>query len=81
MDKTIETIAKSKALELAIHPDVAKAIIDNWFKYTREIMKSADPDDPDSYKNIRWINFGIIYSDKHKREGIKKKFNLNKKDE
>lgn len=75
MDNTLAIIIKSKALELGIDPEVAKAIMDNWFKYTRELMKSADPDDPESYKNIRWIKFGIIYSTESKRKRTKQNFN------
>lgn len=80
MDSEVRTVVKSVCLELGIKEDTGKAIVDTLFKQLRENMKSADLDDPDSYKNFRIINFGIFYSDPYKRASTIKHLNYESKE-
>lgn len=75
MDKSLEIIIKSKAMELGIDVDVAKVIVDDLFSQVRENMKNSDINNPDSYKNMRIIGLGLLYSKEDKRKRMLQKFN------
>lgn len=60
MQKSVEKIINELALEFNLPTEVIKAVVDSQFLCTREYAKLGIKGEIDTYKNIRWRNFGTL---------------------
>ena len=72
MDKYSKLI-KSASLQTGIDPKVGKVIMDNFFRYLKEVLKRGELEDPDSFDNIRIMKLGTFYSSQERRKRIRKR--------
>lgn len=76
MDKKQYALIRSACLQNGVSFEVGKAIIDNYFRMMKEIIKDAGNDE---YKNMRVMKLGIFYSTEQKRKQTEKSYEQSQK--
>ena len=56
------------ALKYNLPVKVIKAVVESQFEASREVMKNYNKEDPNTYKNIRWMHLGLLIAKKKKKK-------------
>jgi nucleoid DNA-binding protein len=81
MQKRTLKLVKDIAREMNIHEDVIKAVVESQFQCARDAIKEGDPENIDSFVNVRFRNLGLLVASKYKiiavRDKIEERKQLN----
>ena len=72
MQREVKEVIKEVSKELGVPEEIVRAVIDSQYQYTKLSMTQGDPDDEESFLNIRHIHLGLFVVKPYKVRAINK---------
>lgn len=70
MQKKVKRIIEDIATSTGLPADVVTAIVESQFKCAREKIATATQGKEETFVNVRFMNFGLLYADHNKIKAI-----------
>lgn len=81
MQKKVKEIIGELAIKYGLPAEVITAVVESQFKCAREKIATATRGEVDTFLNVRFMNFGLLYADHNKIKAIEyARNNRNNKD-